>query len=77
MGLGFFGWIGGAIIFIGGHVFNIANSALGSFVHSMRLQFVEFFTKFIVGGGKQFEPLKDSHRYIDLQKEDRTSGIAK
>ncbi len=64
------GWIGGAIIFVGGHLFNIANSALGSFVHSMRLQFVEFFTKFMTGGGKQFDPLKQSYRYIDVKKKE-------
>ena len=67
---GVLGWILGALIFIGGHVFNIANSALGSFVHSMRLQFVEFFTKFLAGGGKQFDPLKQSYHYIDIKKKE-------
>lgn len=69
MGMGFFGWILGALIFIGGHVFNIANSSLSSFVHSMRLQFVEFFTKFLTGGGKQFEPLRRSYKYIEVEKQ--------
>lgn len=69
MDMGIIGWIMGAVIFIGGHVFNIANSALSSFVHSMRLQFVEFFTKFLAGGGKQFEPLKEKYRYINVKKE--------
>ena len=68
MGMGVVGWILGGIIFVGGHIFNIANSALGSFVHSMRLQFVEFFTKFLAGGGKQFDPLKQSYRYINVKK---------
>lgn len=66
---GVLGWILGAVIFIGGHIFNIANSALGSFVHSMRLQFVEFFTKFLQGGGKEFDPLRESYRYIEVKKE--------
>jgi V/A-type H+-transporting ATPase subunit I len=66
---GVLGWILGAVIFIGGHVFNIANSALGSFVHSMRLQFVEFFTKFLQGGGKEFAPLHKTNRYIEIKKE--------
>jgi V/A-type H+-transporting ATPase subunit I len=66
---GVLGWILGAVIFIGGHVFNIANSALGSFVHSMRLQFVEFFTKFLQGGGKEFAPLHKTNRYIEITKE--------
>ncbi|MEN8127929.1 MAG: V-type ATP synthase subunit I [Planctomycetota bacterium] len=69
MEAGVIGWILGAMIFIGGHVFNIANSALGSFVHSMRLQFVEFFTKFLAGGGKEFDPLRESYRYIEVKKE--------
>lgn len=63
---GVIGWIGGALIFIGGHVFNIANSCLSAFVHSMRLQFVEFFTKFLQGGGRQFAPLQKEYRHIQV-----------
>jgi V/A-type H+-transporting ATPase subunit I len=70
MELGGIWWVVAGIIFVGGHVFNIANSALSSFVHSMRLQFVEFFTKFMSGSGKQFEPLKQRYRYIDIKKEE-------
>ena len=62
------GWLLALLVFAGGHLFNIANSALGSFVHSMRLQFVEFFTKFIVGGGKQFEPLEKKYRHIKVEE---------
>ncbi len=69
MEMGVFGYILGAVIFVGGHVFNIANSALSAFVHSMRLQFVEFFTKFLQGGGKEFDPLRESYRYIEVKKE--------
>ena len=75
METGSFGWVLGALIFVGGHLFNIANSALGSFVHSMRLQFVEFFTKFIVGGGKEFEPLREKYQHIEVKEEVRESGI--
>ena len=45
------------IILIVGHLFNLVISVLGSFIHSGRLQFVEFFTKFFEGGGKPFKPL--------------------
>ncbi len=45
-------------ILVGGHLFNIAINVLGAFIHSSRLQFVEFFSKFLEGGGRQFEPLK-------------------
>ena len=64
--LGAVGWVLGALIFIGGHLFNIANSALSAFVHSMRLQFVEFFTKFLQGGGRQFEPLRNEYQHIQV-----------
>jgi len=68
MGLGVIGWIFGAVIFIGGHVFNIANSCLSAFVHSMRLQFVEFFTKFLQGGGREFAPLRKEYKHIQVDE---------
>ncbi len=54
------------LVLIGGHGFNIAMSGLGAFVHTLRLQYVEFFPKFFVGGGRKFEPLarKYEHVYI-------------
>src|SRR3712207_9216598 len=39
-------WIVGPIIFILGHVFNLLLSALGAYVHTCRLQYVEYFGKF-------------------------------
>ncbi|UCG47237.1 MAG: V-type ATP synthase subunit I [Phycisphaerales bacterium] len=69
MALGAIGWILGGVIFIVGHLFNIANSSLSAFVHSMRLQFVEFFTKFMVGGGKQFEPLSRKYEHIEIDRQ--------
>ncbi|MHC4240806.1 MAG: V-type ATP synthase subunit I [Planctomycetota bacterium] len=62
------GWILGALVFVGGHLLNIALSVLGSFVHSMRLQFVEFFPKFFEGGGKQFVPLSKEYKHIYVEK---------
>jgi V/A-type H+-transporting ATPase subunit I len=38
------------------HVFNLLLQALGAAVHSIRLQFVEFFGRFYEGGGELFEP---------------------
>jgi V/A-type H+-transporting ATPase subunit I len=66
MDMGIIGYILGAVIFIGGHVFNIANSCLSAFVHSMRLQFVEFFTKFLQGGGRDFAPLRKEYKHIQV-----------
>lgn len=68
MDVPYVGWLLGGLIFVAGHVFNIANSALSAFVHSMRLQFVEFFTKFLSGSGMAFSPLRRSFRYISLKK---------
>jgi V/A-type H+-transporting ATPase subunit I len=44
------------LIFIIGQTFNFVLQTLGAFIHSLRLQFVEFFGKFYVGGGKAFSP---------------------
>ncbi|MFZ5985676.1 MAG: V-type ATP synthase subunit I [Bacillota bacterium] len=55
-----------AVIFIVGHVFNILINALGAYVHSSRLQYVEFFSKFYEGGGKDFQPFKRNTKYINI-----------
>lgn len=69
------GGLGGALlllaIFIVGHTFNFAINALGSFVHSCRLQYVEFFGKFYEGGGRAFQPLHKMTKYVDIVKEDK------
>jgi V/A-type H+-transporting ATPase subunit I len=61
------GWLIGAVIFVVGHLFNIALSILGAFVHTMRLQFVEFFPKFFTGGGRDFIPLRKKYRHIQVK----------
>lgn len=48
------------VIFLLGHTVSIALNTLGSFIHSGRLQFIEFFSQFFEGGGKVFEPFKRS-----------------
>jgi V/A-type H+/Na+-transporting ATPase subunit I len=58
------GKIAAIAVLIFGHPFNIAINALGGFIHSMRLQFVEFFTKFYEGGGTEFRPFKKEHVYV-------------
>jgi V/A-type H+-transporting ATPase subunit I len=57
------------VILIGGHGFNIAINALGAFVHTLRLQYVEFFPKFLVGGGRLFEPLVKQYKHIYIKRE--------
>lgn len=56
--------------FFVGHSYNIAINALGSFVHSCRLQYVEFFGKFYKSGGEAFEPFREKTKYIEIVRED-------
>ncbi len=49
----------GVIVFIFGHTLNFAINVLGSFVHGIRLEYVEFFTKFYEAGGNEFHPFKE------------------
>ena len=53
---GIFGILAGIIIFSIGHVINISLGIIGPFLHSLRLHYVEHFTKFYKGGGKEFSP---------------------
>ena len=58
------------IVFAIGHTFNVAVSTLGAFVHSMRLEFVEFFGKFYEAGGRPFKPLFNHTKYTEVIKEE-------
>ena len=44
------------LILIAGHAMNIALGIIGGFLQSLRLHYVEFFTKFYKGGGKRYNP---------------------
>jgi V/A-type H+-transporting ATPase subunit I len=52
------------VILVGGHLFNIGINTLGGFVHTLRLQYVEFFQKFFAGGGVRFNPLRRNEKYV-------------
>ena len=53
------------IVLLGGHAFNLGINALGAFIHSGRLQFVEFFPKFMEGGGVSYKPFGRVGKYVD------------
>lgn len=57
------------IIFIVGHTLNLAINLLGAYVHTNRLQFVEFFGKFYEGGGRAFHPFAPDTKYVDVKEE--------
>ena len=59
----------GTLIFLGGHLFNVLISALGAYVHTCRLQYVEFFGKFYEGGGRPFSPFKSRNKFITVKKD--------
>ena len=61
---GIIGIVLGAIVFVGGHMLNLAINTLGAYVHSCRLQYIEFFSKFYEDGGKPFVPLTETSRYV-------------
>jgi V/A-type H+-transporting ATPase subunit I len=54
-------------VLVFGHTLNLVLSALSAFVHTLRLQYVEYFTKFFVGGGRLFEPLRKDYKYIYIK----------
>lgn len=63
------GVIAFVVIFIAGHTLNLAINLLGAYVHTNRLQFVEFFGKFYEGGGEPFNPFKENTKYADVKEE--------
>lgn len=61
------GYVIMAIVLIAGHTFNLAVNVLGSFIHSARLQFVEFFSKFLAGGGSEFKPFRRESKFVEIK----------
>ena len=67
------GGVAGAIVFILvfliGHTLNIGINVLGAYVHTNRLQYVEFFGKFFEGGGRKFNPFSAKTKYYKIREE--------
>ncbi|MCD6132160.1 MAG: hypothetical protein J7J61_08680, partial [Candidatus Hydrothermae bacterium] len=60
------GFILAPLLFVFGHLFSIFVNVMGAFVHSLRLQYVEFFTKFYENGGKPFKPFGWEGAYTEI-----------
>jgi V/A-type H+-transporting ATPase subunit I len=59
----FVGIILAIIIFIGGHIANFAFQVLGAFINALRLNYVEFFSQFFMGGKNKFEAFKANRTF--------------
>ena len=57
------------LVFLVGHTLNIAINLLGAYVHTNRLQYVEFFGKFYDAGGEPFRPFKSNNKYIEIKED--------
>ncbi len=69
----FGGGVTGAIIMVIvcviGHILNILISLIGCYVHTCRLQYVEFFGKFYEGGGREFKPFSAKTKTFKFEEE--------
>ncbi|HVC27584.1 MAG TPA: V-type ATP synthase subunit I [Nitrososphaerales archaeon] len=66
-GIGFA--IGGIVLLVVGHVFNLVLGMLEPGIQGARLLYVETFSKFLHGGGKQFMPFKGPRTYTVSETE--------
>lgn len=57
------------VIFLIGHAVNLAINLIGTYVHTNRLQYVEFFSKFYEGGGRVFTPFRINSKYHKFKEE--------
>lgn len=56
------------LVLVAGHLFNMAMAVLSGFIHTARLQFVEFFGKFYDGTGVPFSPCRYQPRFVRIGK---------
>jgi V/A-type H+-transporting ATPase subunit I len=55
----------GAVVFLMGHLLNTVLGVLGAAIQSLRLNYIEFFTKFYKGGGKKYTPFGTKPRFTE------------
>ena len=53
-----------------GHAFNIGLNVIGTYVHTSRLQYLEFFKQFYAEGGRPWRPLNIATKYVDIKEEE-------
>lgn len=68
-GGGIFGAVMLVIVGLIGHALNIGISLIGCYVHTCRLQYVEFFGKFYEGGGREFRPFSAKTKSFKFKEE--------
>ena len=61
------------IVIIGGNIFVIALEGLIVFIHTLRLHFYEWFSKFYKGTGSEFNPFKQKFIHTDVVFEPKDS----
>jgi V/A-type H+-transporting ATPase subunit I len=57
------------VVLLVGHGVNMAINLIGAYVHTNRLQYVEFFSKFYEGGGRKFLPFAAHTKYYQVKEE--------
>jgi V/A-type H+-transporting ATPase subunit I len=55
----------GVVVWIIGQILNTILGMIGGGLQSLRLQYVEFFTKFYKGGGKKYSPFGEIRRFTE------------
>jgi V/A-type H+-transporting ATPase subunit I len=66
--LGWAGYLVAVPVFVLGHAVNLCLSALGGFIHTARLHYVEWFGRFFDGGGRRFSPFRRQAQYVRLNQ---------
>ena len=57
-----------AVLFIALHIMNMILSMFEGILQGVRLNFIEFFSKFYIGGGEHFKPFHYERRYTEEER---------
>ncbi len=75
-GASFVGFLLMIVVFTVGHLLNLVINVLGTFVHTSRLQYIEFFGRFYEDGGTPFLPMAASNKYAIDATDDEQEAAA-